>query len=455
MNDSLRNMAGGGQTTPHHSPKFFGASLAVGLTIAACLVPAAAIAQTSEMQLPSLRQDRGLRSGDFLLVPSISLSGHHDTNVFNGNEEENGNDPVSATSLRFAPKLGLTNGVEAETQFNFDATGDIRIYVSDDAALTNLNNIGGVAALSVSFAARRAISFTVFDTFSRDLRANNWETLQTLNRNANNIGARVSFHPGDIPSRRPFELTLAGSYAVDRFSEYRLGDTDTIKTKLAAAWRFLPKTAAILDATWDFRSYANANTLQLTADSKPWRVQAGLVGALTKLVTLRVTGGWGMSLHDERDSFNGFVAAVGLGYKASQSTLLHLQYTHDFADAFYGNYVEFHRGTLKLSQRFGQILDVTAHGGFGYGVYGLYNPVETGATGLPVFGSISQANRKDYTLDAGLDANFELARLVSVQVGYRVRGVFTSFKVTAVDASVLDVGAYTAHEIQAGVTLRY
>ena len=332
--------------------------------------------------------------------------------------------------------------------------------MSEKDTLDELTNFGGNADLGVVFAARRAISFALFDHFSRSLQANTWDTRRTLNRFGNDVGARVSFHPGEIPERRPLEVSLIGAYAIDRFDDFQGGATNTVRTRLTSSWRFLPKTAVVVDASWDFRDYVNndADVHNLTADSRPWRVQAGLAGAVTKKLTFRLTGGWGMSLHDvdETDSkysaedertFNNFIGGAALGFRASGSTLLHIGYTRDFRDSYYANFVQFHRGNVGLNQRFGTMLDVALWFNATYGTYGAYVP----SVGV----KLQQKNRIETALDGGIRATFEVSRLMGMDIGYRFRGVVTTYRISSLQDDIIDLGAYSAHEIFAGVTLRY
>jgi hypothetical protein len=344
----------------------------VVLTATALLAPQTGFAQTAEMALPTIAKDRGLRSGDFVMHPSISVQGHHDTNLFNGDELEQGNKPVAATSIRIIPRLALSNDLANNTTFVFSSAGDARVYISDNKAVTAQDNIGGNASLDLTFGQRKAIAFSVFDHFVRALRANNWETTTSLNRNSNDAGARIEFHPGDVPERRPFNVALMGSYSVDRFTDFKPGDVNMVRTRLTGSWRFLPKTAAILDARWDFRNYDNPTLSNsgLSFNSRPFRALAGIAGALTKRVSFQVEGGWGVSLHDSGDSFNSYLATASIGVRPSESTRLTLGYTHDFRDVYYGNFTQFHRGMLNLHQRFGNIMDVRATFGASYGTYG-------------------------------------------------------------------------------------
>lgn len=422
-------------------------------------VSSTAIAQSSgsSVQVPrpaagvgvnmgSISKNRGLRSGDFTLLPSVTLDGHYDTNVFNGNDEEN-NIPLAAASLRITPRLSLNNGKETEVQFKFDATGDIRLYVDENTRIDRLTAFGGNADLAVDFAARRAISLSVFNNFSRALRPNNWETTATLNRINNQVGARVSFHPGETPERRPLEISLLGAYVIDEFEDFQFGDTTTVRSRLTGSWRFLPRTAAVLDAGWDFRSFGSASAF--TTNSTPWRVQGGLAGALTSRVTFRLTAGWANSMHDSGASFNSVIGNVSLGYSPSSTTFLSVGYSRDFQQAYYGNFIDANRGSVSLQQRFGNLMEVTGWFNFTYGLYGEFRDI-------PANTKVTQANRKDYMLDAGLRATIEVSRLIGVQIGYRLRGVITNFRIeSSVDDSVLDVGAFTAHEIFAGLALRY
>lgn len=425
------------------------------------IAPVAAQAQTAEMTLPVIAKDRGLHSGDFVLHPAITVQGHHDTNMFNGNTEDFGNPPVSATSIRILPRLSLSNDLTSNTTFLFSSVGDARIYVSDNKNVTAQSNIGGAANLDLTFGQRRPLALGLFNHFNRALRSNNWETQTNLNRTSNDVGARVEFHPGDIPERRPFNLALIGSYARDSFEDFKAGSTQSVRTRLTSSWRFLPKTAGILDASWDFR-YTTDDNRQLqkagmSFNSQPFRAKVGLAGALTKRLSFELLGGWGLSMHEKGDTYNNYLATAAIGLRPGESTRLTLGYTHDFRDAFYGNFVDFHRGWVNMNQRFGQIMDVKVAFGASYGMYGAYDPYKFLQN---INYTISQTNRKDVALDGSIVAGFEVARLISMDVGYQLRSIITDYKISVGNGvpqagAVLDVGGYTAHEIYASVTLRY
>lgn len=438
------------------------------VAIAASLWSVAAVAQTptAEMPLPALAHDRGVRTGEFTLYPSFAVMGHYDSNLFNGNNQEPGNPPKGATSLRLMPKLSLSNDASSNVSLLFNALGDARIYFGgDNAAINQQQNVGGTAGLEIVGGQRRTFSFTFYDYFNRALRANNWETVQTFNRVSNDVGGRIDFHPGDIPERRPFNVGFSAGFAVDSFDDYTSFDTKTVKTRLTGSWRFLPKTAAILDSTWDFRNY-DTNELasrNLAHSSKPFRAKVGLSGMMTKRISAQALAGWGLSSHSGGSEFNNYVANVGIGMRASESTRLYFGYDHDFVDSYLANFADTHRFSASLRQRFGQVMDVSAAFGVRLMNYGnLQGIVGNDAIlgGLHKCGSgNSGACRNDKALDGSLVANFEVARLVSMSVGYTLRSLITDFKISQnvgnQAGKILDVGAYTGHEIYASLVLRY
>lgn len=438
------------------------AVLSALVVLAGFTVPAAAFAQSAEMTLPSISKDRGLRTGDFLLRPSVGVTGHYDTNIFNASTQEALTNPIrGAASLRIIPRLMLQNDLTGNTVFNFSAAGDGRVYFSGDQQIKNLNNFGGNANLDVTFGQRKPIAFSLYDFFSRSLRANNWETLQTFNRNNNDVGARVEFHPGDTPERRPFNIALSGSYIIDRYEDYTNFNTNTIHTRLNGSWRFLPKTAAYIDSTWDFRTFTDTNltSRNLAFNSKPFRARLGASGAITKRISFDLSAGWGMALLSGSSvpGFNSWLAGASFGFRPTDTTRITLGYNHDMRDAYLGGFAETHRFGLMLKQRFGSIIDIGATFNASYMKYG----AAQASTGVSVIGANAVANmpgyfqRHDWLLDGGVNATFEVSRYVGLMLGYNLRSVQTPFKLTTSSQILLDAGEYTAHEIFATVTARY
>jgi hypothetical protein len=253
-----------------------------------------------------------------------------------------------------------------------------------------------------------------------------------------------------------------------------------VKTRLTGSWRFLPKTAAILDSSWDFRFLTDdKNTLQsrgLASDSKPFRARAGLAGAVTKRMSLEVTGGWGMSNNDTAsggglETYNNFLATVGIGIRPSESTRINLGYSHDFRDSYFGNYFDVHRGFAQLRQRIGSIMDLEANFAAGYALSGAVNIDKMGATAdyaitaTPTtdFGGRAR-RRKETQLEGNAKAIFDVSRYFGIETGYNLRGVVSDYKVSyskapsdpkAVPNSVVDAAAFTAHEIFATAVVRY
>ncbi len=455
------------------SPRRNGATACPGrafrllFAVVACLgLPVQAWAQTAEQALPPvIGRESGLHSGEFVLHPAVGVQGHYDTNLFNGNVQEYGNAPVSATSIRIRPSLSLQNDLSSNTAFNFNSSGEGRVYLSDNKNVTAQDGIGGAANLDLTFGQKKAISFSMFEHFNRVLRAQNWDTIASLNSNNNDVGGRIEFHPGDHPERRPFVIAAIGSFGIQRFEEFTAGNANTLRTRLTGSWRFLPKTAALVDLGWDFMNYVDSTSstslvkMGLSQNSKPFRAKVGMAGALTKRVTVDVGGGWGLSMSEGPSTYSGYLASLAIGLRPAEATRVTVGYNHDFRTSFYGTYASFHRASISLLQRFGKIVDFKGAFGYSYVTFGPYVPT-IGVNGTPL--SVSAGTRHDNQLDATLSASFDVSRLLAVDLGYALRQVITGYKVCLNDCTVvsnanrvLDVGAYQAHEIFATVTVRY
>ena len=185
----------------------------------ACCLPTSASAQSAEMSLSTINRDRGLHSGEFVLHPALQLMGHHDTNLFNGNDVVAGNAPVGATSIRLMPKLSLQNDQTGNATFLFNSAADARMYLVGDQdptsrAVSKQAGVGANVGLDFTYGNNRPFAISLFDHFTRQLRASLFETSTTLHRNNNEVGGRIEFHPGDNPLRRPFNIAFIGAYEI-------------------------------------------------------------------------------------------------------------------------------------------------------------------------------------------------------------------------------------------------
>src|SRR5262249_928486 len=135
-------------------------------------------------------------------------------------------------------------------------------------------------------------------------------------------------------------------------------------------WRFLPRSALLADAKFDFISYTNPGAspgIPAKTDSHPMRATLGYSGLVTPWLSVLAMGGWGASFYTPRpqpdfDSFIGqaevkFYLTSNPSVEPGKATLsissLAFGFNRDFYDSYLGTYFEQDRGYAKLYYFFG------------------------------------------------------------------------------------------------------
>jgi hypothetical protein len=174
------------------------------------------------------------------------------------------------------------------------------------------------------------VSFKLGEQFSRSDRTTNPALGLGALTNANELGARLAVRPGggaiDAGAGYAFALESYEAYRpltpgtptdpnVDPTKFGQFG-SQTHRLSLDARWRFLPKTAVTLDASWALRFYDSQTANVAT---KPLRVEAGLAGLLTEKVRIILRGGWLKTFAAAGAEFSGPVAQLEVGWSPTET----------------------------------------------------------------------------------------------------------------------------------------
>jgi len=415
----------------------------------------------------------GLKSGDFTLRPYVKVEGRYDSNIFNGSTRldtftsKQLETVVGAPLVRIQPGLTLFNGTSTDVAVTFDAFGDVRLYISDNPNVTTQNSVSGKANLAVQIAPRRTFSLTLSDYFTRDVRPLDFELDAVYIRLNNEVGAQVAFHPGPVPERRPFEMSLGYGFLVDRISGNLNNislDSDTHRASFLTLWKFLPKTAAFLDANLRFHRYTSPKTRESAthADSNPMRVSAGLQGAITKKVAARAQVGYGRSFHKSADEYNMAIGQAAVTLLPASGTALSLGWQLDFDDSFFANFRSYNRIFTMVRHRIGTLIDFQVDASVYFARYGAFNLAATGLAPSAAMGGgawgVSQKYRQETTIVGTAMADFNVSRFLGVYLGYELRANLTDYSVyQSLDNKrhYTDFGDYTRHQVFVGAKLRY
>jgi hypothetical protein len=106
-------------------------------------------------------------------------------------------------------------------------------------------------------------------------------------------------------------------------------DYTTQRITLENRWRFLPKTAFLLDGEYDIRSYEDTSVGN--ADLSFFMVTAGVAGLITPHIATILRVGYGMTTSDSAVSgVTGIVGQAEVSYLPNESTTLRLGFSRTF-----------------------------------------------------------------------------------------------------------------------------
>jgi hypothetical protein len=195
-----------------------------------------------------------------------------------------------------SPKLAL----------NLTAQADYLLYSGwMTPASTNASHLQGMADLSARLNPEGTVGLELTDHFTRSDRTRTAAVGAGVLSLYNEVRLTVPIRPGG----GAIELTPEASWAVEFFealgAERPVGCTESVcdpvavetfdysnvRAGLDARWRFLPKTALVLDTDFDLRSYFGGTN----PNARLLRAMVGLAGLVSPKVSVTATAGWGQN----------------------------------------------------------------------------------------------------------------------------------------------------------------
>lgn len=410
----------------------------------------------------------GLKSSDggWTLTPSLTISGGYDSNVFRSGEGED-NPDVDAPVVFVEPSLSISNPGARNFLLDFDASlqweqyfgSDQSYAVGDGTAIVNPTEQSGFSAnadVVGTLNPEGGVSLTLDESITRINEPSNFAGNNTYNWILNRAGATLGVHPG----ARVLDVALGYHWWLYAFETGNLQHLDRNEHRfdLNAQWRFLPKTALLVEADYgiiDWVDSANPGsrddrnfTTLANYGATPLRVQGGLNGLLTQRVALRFLGGYGWSMHDQGPSFSGVIGTAALAYTFGRLDLknsLELGYTRMFRNATLGNYYDGHRVFANLEAGLYERLVVMRLGGrFELRDYASQDDF------------VDSLNDEILVGEAGVQTNLNDWLIFDLE--YNLRANFTDdfYTVPSITGAQLDfVRKYTQHIITLSTTFQY
>lgn len=281
------------------------------------------------------------------LHPYLELEGRYDSNVAFTEQGEK----TSGFVFHVRPGLTLESNTEPAA-VKLDAQLDWAQYTGKNSGLSRLF---GKAELGVGFNRRGQVGVELLDSFRRSSSTQVMTLPSALVQTSNQLKVSVPWRPGG----GAFVTTVYGGWDLESFSKFDnglicqgegapceqsqisdLGYSD-VTGGLELRWRFLPRTAALVQGEYWKRLPADEDV-----GGKPtgWRAWGGLAGLFGAHLAGTAKAGYG-SISNVPGSFSSWLANAEVEWIPLETTSLKLGYIHDLgADPGRGGGYTSHRG---------------------------------------------------------------------------------------------------------------
>lgn len=342
--------------------------LAAGLLAVVC-------ATTARSQSASAN---GIRIGEGRLHPFLQADARYDSLV--GYFTETSGTPQPSADIIIHARPGLKfELVNPSTSIVFNGAAEYLFYTGLlSPTATRLSRWPSGLRANVGADARfnqdGAVEVQVGDLLVRSDRTQNPAAGVGVISLFNDVHLALPIHPGG----RALEITPHGAWQVELFEPLvALGtipgcpanditcnpglvsrmNYSNINFGANARWRFLPKTAVVVDVASDFRTYWSIDPANTNPSAILLRAQAGLAGLITSRLNATIMVGYVGDLSpattgSTNRKLQTFIANAELGYTPNEMMKVSLGYLRTGLPVpIYGSYIDdrgFLRGTLGL-----------------------------------------------------------------------------------------------------------
>ena len=307
--------------------------------------------------------DLGFRIGEAgRLHLSLEVAGSYDSNIFYATTGE----PVSGYALDIIPGFELK--VPGNTvSLALKGALDRRQYLTTEAEI--LSRFFGNAELGVAVNREGALALELTDAFAYSDQSPSLSLAQAVISNLNDLKVAVPYRPGG----GALALTLSGQWVRETFEQYGAvslcnpADNSTCQADITSfgydqfggglqvRWRFLPRTAVLLEGTY-FQRLPQHTTV--SREVRGLNVEAGLAGLVTSRVAVTLKGGWGTAFDSIGSDWSTWLAMAELEYVTQGPLGAKVGYLHGFhADpgttySLYESNRAYSEGKVLLAGRF-------------------------------------------------------------------------------------------------------
>lgn len=280
----------------------------------------------------------GIRLGgsDGRLHPFVELETRYDSNAsYSGQRKQTGD-------LILHVKPGFTLDVPGElVAVDLNGALDWTQFLGAEGDTGGLSRLYGEAGLGIGVNRRGNLGLELSDDFRRGTSSQVLSLGSAVISNFNDLRLAIPWKPGG----GALVLTVGGQWQLETFEPYLTGtlclDADptcdsTLLSKLGYSefrgtgelrWKFLPRTAAVLDAGW-FSRVPNSATFGIEVSGL--RTRVGFSGLLTTHFAATLKAGYGDTFGSAPEPFRTWLAVAELEWIATETAGIRAGYEHDF-----------------------------------------------------------------------------------------------------------------------------
>jgi hypothetical protein len=340
----------------------------------------------------------------------------------------------SLSGLRLVPAENIAADQPQETKGSFEYRAELRLAY--DFMLSGNDTVQETGGLSIGATFRGLTnpmgswSFGFNDTFTRLIRAANFETDANTNRDINNLSLNLLYHP----QGRTLANNLYYSNTLDIFerSEQRFANRMMHRFGTRPMWRWLPETVVFADLSWGYSGAIGSST---KTSSAPLQLMGGVA---TPKTTLNFQAGYVNGFYSAGPSYSSVTLGAQLGYQHSPLGRIALAYDLLYQDSVNANFFRDHVVRLNVQQLFVPfvlMVQPEVH-------FRRYEGV-TVVMGPPT--------RDDLIFSVIAGIHYNLRNSLAATLDYHFSSVSTDYMYTTPDGVVDDPG-FSRHLLLAGVS---
>ncbi len=386
----------------------------------------------------------GVKIGEGTTIfPVFGLSTGVVNNVF---YEESGIDTTGV--LRLLAQVGVGSLSQARLTANTDdgvatQTGSFQYRAearaSYDLMLTTNDTVSDTGGLGLGLGVRGLtnpdgrLSFGFDEQFTRLIRAANFETDANTNRDINNLGLKLIYHPQD----RSVAGYLYWNNTLDIFERSTQEFADRFQNQfgLHPQWRIFPQTTLFADLSLGIYTGIGGST---KVTSYPLRTIAGISTLLSLKTTFNLQAGYENGFYSAGPSYSAPTIGASLGYRYSPLGRAVLTYDWTHQDSVNANFYRDHVARLWVQQLFVPFV-IMFQPEIHFREYQGIDPM----IGMPT--------RNDVIIAAIAGVHYNFRNWLAATLDYHFATVQTDY--TQMVDGITDDPGYTRHELLLGMRL--